>query len=80
MQLFASFQKKKSVSRKKEASRASDESSQQLLITDRKRAQIQVTGMSCASCVARIEKELGKKPGSPGVITNNLCIVECSAD
>ncbi|XP_064404796.1 copper-transporting ATPase 1-like isoform X4 [Halichondria panicea] len=60
--------KKKSVSRKKEASRASDESSQQLLITDRKRAQIQVTGMSCASCVARIEKELGKKPGVHSVV------------
>ncbi len=63
MQLFASSQKK-SVSRKKEPSRAADnESRQQLLITERKRAQIQVTNMSCASCVATIERELGKKPG-----------------
>ncbi len=59
MQLFASSQKKKSVCRKKEA--AENESSQQ--ITNRKRAQIQVTGMSCASCVSIIEREMGKKPG-----------------
>ncbi len=64
MQLFASSQKK-TVSKKKEPSRAAgNESRQQLLITDRKRAQIQVTNMSCASCVATIERELGKKPGS----------------
>ncbi|XP_064383927.1 copper-transporting ATPase 1-like isoform X2 [Halichondria panicea] len=56
--------KKKSVCRKKEA--AENESSQQ--ITNRKRAQIQVTGMSCASCVSIIEREMGKKPGVHSVV------------
>ena len=28
-----------------------------------KRIQLQVTGMTCASCVAKIERSLGEKPG-----------------
>ena len=29
----------------------------------KKRVQLRVTGMSCASCVAKIERHLSKKPG-----------------
>lgn len=32
---------------------------------DRKRVQIHVSGMSCSSCVSKIEKGLAKKPGEP---------------
>lgn len=31
---------------------------------DRKRVQVHVSGMSCASCVAKIEKHLGKETGA----------------
>ena len=33
------------------------------LSANRKRVQVQVTGMNCASCVAKIERHLKKKPG-----------------
>ena len=38
------------------------------LTKPRKRVLIQVTGMSCASCVAKIERHLGKKRGEEGLI------------
>ena len=31
----------------------------------KKRVQLRVTGMSCASCVAKIERHLSKRPGEP---------------
>ena len=33
------------------------------LSASRKRIQVQVTGMSCASCVAKIERHLKQQPG-----------------
>lgn len=33
------------------------------LSPNRKRTLVQVTGMSCASCVAKIERHLKQKPG-----------------
>ena len=33
------------------------------LSPNRKRIQVQVTGMSCASCVAKIERHLKQQPG-----------------
>ena len=41
------------------------------LTKPRKRVLIQVTGMSCASCVAKIERHLGKKRGEEGLIVAN---------
>ena len=43
----------------------------------RKRVLIQVTGMSCASCVAKIERYLGKKKGEE-LTTHIITIFECS--
>ena len=40
------------------------------LTKPRKRVLIQVTGMSCASCVAKIERHLGKKRGEEGLIVS----------
>ena len=39
------------------------------LTKPRKRVLIQVTGMSCSSCVAKIERHLGKKRGEEGLIS-----------
>ena len=43
----------------------------------RKRVLIQVTGMSCASCVAKIERYLVKKKGEE-FTTHIMTIFECS--
>ena len=44
------------------------ESDQKISDDSYHRLQIKVTGMSCSSCVAKIERTLGKKPGEQACV------------
>ena len=43
------------------------------LTGNKKRVQFQVTGMNCASCVAKIERHLGRKRGGYGIFQPLTC-------